>query len=806
MRATSRPDSGVAVTGLGALTSLGRDVPELLASFLAGRSGIRRAGDRLSTPAFQPRSVAALEDPAWRDLLMPPLDDEGAGLDPCIAVALPAAREAWRDAGLDRAGPPAARIAIVLGSSSGGLLSRSIYERALHASRERRHRLLHRADLPRITRALAAAFGIEGPSLSVSTACSSSTHALVHARELLLAGLADVVVVGGVEALVEEVFGGFHAMGAMSPSACAPFSLPIGMTLGEGAGFAILERPEDAVARGARARCFVVGTGLSADGWHPTAPDPSGVGISHAMRRALLDANLSPDAIDYLNAHGTGTDANDVAEWHAIERTFGAHAARLPVSSSKGHFGHTLGAAGILELIATVVCLERGVLPPTLHWSGPRGAGPLDPVPGPRPRASAARVALKSSSGFGGANAAIAISMLESVRAPTHTASDVWILGSGVVGPFGCQGYDGVLRRGAPTWSAPSSSDTTTAVGRVPALPMARLARGVDLRGMPALARHLLAAGSLALADAGLHLRGDRRERAGLFVSTWRPAWDATRAFWGSIRERGIERLAAPAFGQLVLNASAGIVAAGLGLRGPQTVLADRRGGALAALVLARQALALRRDADLLLVGSASEASDEALEDHSVEFPEQPTTLRAFDAYDPSARGPVLGEGAACVVVGAARLLTADGPAPLARVAGTGAACTGALARALADALSDAGWQVGDVDGVYGSADGRAGTGARELEALREVLGDRAAEVPLFNPAPIVGASASLDAFALAASVEALRCGELHLPAGWKPVGAPRAARRVVVLADDELTGSWAIALEARELPFPATR
>lgn len=790
----------VALTGLGVIAPIGRNEAEVWQSLKAGRDGMRPAGARMLTAIFREQIAATLDDSVWREGHAPTAGDDPGDHDPCVQIALAAAEQAWRDAGLQGGGAQPHRAAIVLGTSAGGLHSRSMYELAPADDHPRRHRLLQRSDPTEITRVIADALGIAGPRVTVSTACTSSTHAVVHGRDLLLAGLADVALVGGIEILVEELMAGFHAMGAMSPGKCAPFSLPPGLTLGEGAGFAVLERAQSAAARGARTRCLVLGSGLSADGWHPTAPDPSGNGVAQAMTAALGDAGISTQDVGYLNAHGTGTDANDAAEWRGIGRVFGARAAQLPVSSTKGHLGHALGAAGILELVATVLCMEHQVLPPTLHWAGKRGHGPGDPISDPSPRACGYRVFLKSSSGFGGANASVVVGMPDSAVAGSFAADDTWIVGTGVVGAFGWEDYDGVLRRGEPTWKAMPPGSPRAWAGRVPDLPYGRLSPGTDTRSMPSLARHILVATRLALSDAGVSLRGELRRRAGLFVGARRPAWEATRAFYGSVLERGYDRASAPGFAQLVLNASLGLVSAALGMHAAQSVVAGRRGGALAALVLASHGLATRRDSDLIVVGAGSEATAEDLEDHGVELPLEPCARACFELYGSEPSTTVLGEGAAMVVVAAGRILDATGARPIARVAGTGASGPGRLGCALAEAIDRAGWSPSDVDAVYGSADGRDGTAAREIAAMEAVFG--AKHVPLLNPAPVIGTSSSLDAFALAAAVEALRRGSIQdrIRVRRGRMDAERSecspVQRVVVMADDDLVGAWVVAIE----------
>jgi len=793
----------VAITGLGVLTPIGRSAAEVRDALLAGRHGIRPVGLRVTTPSLRALLAATLVDPAWCDQLVPQADDPGLGDDPCVEVALPAAREAWSDAGLGSPADWGRQVALVLGTSAGGMISRSLFQWTPAAARQRRHRLLRRSCPAAVTSALASELGVDGPIVTISTACSSSTNAVVHGRDLLLAGLADVVIAGGVEVLVEEVLGGFCAMGAISPAPCAPFSLPLGLTVGEGAGFVVLERWADACDRGAHPHGLVLGAALAADGWHPTAPRPDGTGLAQAMSGALADAATPPERVGYLNAHGSGTEANDAAEWRAIKRCLGAAAERVPVSSTKSFLGHGLGAAGVIELVATVLCQRAQVVHPTLGWSGGRGPGPPDPVAEPVPRTLRYDVALKASAGFGGANAALVVATPEAPRPPPIDADEVWIVGIGVLGPCEAVGFDEALRADCPVWDRLADSAARRWGGCLPELSFARLVRGIDLRGMPGLAQRLLVAVQRALADASIRIHGSLRERTGLFVGAWQPGWDVVRSFWGSIAERGYDKPSTHAFARLVLNAPAGLVATGIGLRGPQTVVAGGRGATLSALALARAALAHRRDADRIVVASAAELTEEMLDDHAVAFPDEPADRRGFPVYHHDHGTPVLGEGAAALVLAAGRALQGTATEPLARVAGTGTAGAGHLTQALGDALAEAGWGAADLDGAYGSADGSVGAGQRELSALLAVVGPSRCALPLCNPAPVMGTSASLDAFALAAAVQALRHRRLHpaaalaAPEGHIARRPSRPAERLVVLSDHETTGAWAVALEA---------
>jgi nodulation protein E len=251
-------------------------------------------------------------------------------------------------------------------------------------------------------------FGITGPSFTISTACSSAAHAIGQAYWMVRSGATDLAISGGSEAPFSfGILKAWEAMRVVSPDTCRPFSKDRhGMILGEGAAMLVLEPLEAARARGARIHAEIVGFGMSADAGHIT--QPSAEGAARAMRAALRDAALAPEQIAYINAHGTGTAANDPTETAAIRAVFGAHAGRLAVSSTKSMHGHALGASAALECVATALALRDGLLPPTANYREPDPECDLDVIPN-QARVARVEYALSNSFAFGGLNAVLAL-------------------------------------------------------------------------------------------------------------------------------------------------------------------------------------------------------------------------------------------------------------------------------------------------------------------------------------------------------------------------------------------------------------
>ena len=262
------------------------------------------------------------------------------------------------------------------------------------------------------TSCIAREYGITGPSYTVSTACASATHAIGQAFWMVRNGLVDAAIAGGSEAPFSLGFlKAWEAMRIIAPDTCRPFSRDRkGLILGEGAAMLILEPLEHAQARGAKIWGEIVGFGMSSDAYHLT--QPLAEGAARAMRAALEDAAVGSDAIGYINAHGTGTQANDVTEAQAIHQVFGAHAGKLAVSSTKSMHGHALGAAGALEAAATLMALDEGLIPPTANFTEADPACALDVVPNVA-RAAHIEWALSNSFAFGGLNAVLAFRKAE---------------------------------------------------------------------------------------------------------------------------------------------------------------------------------------------------------------------------------------------------------------------------------------------------------------------------------------------------------------------------------------------------------
>jgi len=299
----------------------------------------------------------------------------------------------------------------IVGTTSGGMSYGEDYLRALNRHDSLRHSPTWIANYPAQKPVLDAqeTFGISAPCQVISNACASGTNAIGHAFECVRSGRYERILTGGYDALSELVFVGFDSLQASTPEKCRPFDRDrTGMVLGEGAAILALENLDAARARGARVLAEVTGYGMSTDNFHLTQPDPSGIGPRRAMERALESAQISAEAIDYINAHGTATPFNDAAEGKAISKLFG----RVPVSSTKGMMGHSLGAAGAIEVVVCLLALQHQFLPGNINFGAPDENIDLNVIAN-KARPAVLRTVLSNSFGFGGTNASIAIRKFE---------------------------------------------------------------------------------------------------------------------------------------------------------------------------------------------------------------------------------------------------------------------------------------------------------------------------------------------------------------------------------------------------------
>ena len=395
----------VVVTGIGAVTSIGTNVPDFWKGLLAGKCGI---GPVTLFDASSYRTQTAAEVTNIPDGFLTAA--EKRRLSRADRMGLAAATEAVAQAGLDFSREDPTRIGVVLGGGTSGLLdSEDFFRRHLNGKPARPSRVLnHMPDA--ITDRVAQRFGLSGIKSTITTACSSSANALGYAHDAIAAGWADVILTGGSDALARLTYGGFNSLRSVDPGPCRPFDRERkGLSIGEAAGILVFEEAGRARARGAPILAKFLGYGVTSDAFHMTAPDPSGAAGGRTIRAALACAGVNVDEIDYVNAHGTATPQNDSAETAAIKAALGERARQIPVSSIKSMIGHCLCASGAIEAVATVLTLRDQLVPPTIHYENADPACDLDYVPNAS-REAEVKVAISNSFAFGGNSSVVVFS------------------------------------------------------------------------------------------------------------------------------------------------------------------------------------------------------------------------------------------------------------------------------------------------------------------------------------------------------------------------------------------------------------
>ncbi len=402
----------VVVTGMGVVTPIGMGKKDFWDNLKNGQSGVQIIQHFRGFPTY---IAAAIEDFQPQQYME---KRDVKKTDRFTQFAFVAAQMAIEDARLDFSNEDKEKTGVIIGTGIGGL---DTIEKQFKILLEKGPRRVSPFLVPMLIANMASGYisiahGLKGPNLTTVTACASGTHAIGEAFRILQRGEAEVMIAGGAEAPVTSIaFAGFCAARAMSTcnehptKASRPFDLKRdGFVMGEGAGILILETLEHALARNASIYAEIVGYGMSGDGYHVTAPDPEGQGAYLCMEKALKNAGLPPSAVDYINAHGTSTEYNDKIETLAIKRLFGEYAYQLPISSTKSMIGHLLGAAGGVEMVATLLSMQYGIIPPTINYEYQDPACDLNYVPN-KAIQKEINVAMSNSFGFGGTNACLVI-------------------------------------------------------------------------------------------------------------------------------------------------------------------------------------------------------------------------------------------------------------------------------------------------------------------------------------------------------------------------------------------------------------
>ncbi|WP_217697920.1 beta-ketoacyl-[acyl-carrier-protein] synthase family protein [Sinomonas mesophila] len=699
----------VAVVALGAVTAHGTTAEDLWEGAGAGRVAIS-AVEHLPTEGYTTRLGGEVK----AEVSASPVSGTVGGFrDRSFDFMFAAAGEASGKAAIAFDAVPPERRGLVLGTCNAGMLSALEWYREPSA-----HPRLPLYGPPQsMAESLAAHHGVRGPVLTVNTACAAGANALGLAADLVADGRADLVFAGGSDGLADLSYAGFNCLGSLSPRPAAPYAADrSGLSLGEGSGMMVLIASSLAAELGLEVLAEVRGYGLSADGFHPTAPHPEGLGAARAIRSALEQAGAAPEDVDYVNSHGTGTPKNDSAESRATVLAIPGARTDVPVSSTKSMVGHLLGAAGAVEAVVTVQALQHQTVPPTANMTAPDEDCALRHVPN-APEQRPLRLAVSNNFAFGGANASLVLGLPGAPSRP-GPAGDIRVVvtGAGAVTAAG-RGL-GAVEEARRSPSAPRGLGGVP-VRRVQAPEEHPYVSRRDSRRMDRLSTLSILAAGDALAEAGESLLAEP-ERVGVVFGTGIGPMEAMESFYRPVLADGASAANPGVYPNLVYNAAAGAVATHLRTLGPTSTVTT--GHAAGATALAYAADLLRTHRADAIVATACDVLTASV-------------ARAYAGLGVPFRGGLaLGEAAAAVVLETAESAQRRGAAASAELL-SHATASDALGpglwdprgrgaeRAMREALELAGLAPGDVAEVWAADCGWEEHDRPQREAVQRVLG-----------------------------------------------------------------------------------
>lgn len=724
----------VVVTGMGILAPQGTNIAEFTELLRGGGTGIRQHDD-----VFDGRSIWAgivQEYSASEHFSV----EEIESFDRTAQMGYVAAKQAIDNAGIsiDNIGD---QTALLLGTSHGG---RSQLDRFVLAGGNPDEewvpeRLLVTAAHFQQTAAVASKLGIHGPTATLSNACSSSGAAIGYAVELLLAGRCTCAIAGGADGFSRLTFSGFSALGAMADGPCAPFSEPVGLSLGDGAAFIVLETLQSALERNATIYAELWGYGLSWDAYHITAPEPSGDGMNRAIRMAVQRAGIESSEIQYVNVHGTGTRSNDLAETVGLQRYF--QGSPPPISATKSQTGHMLGASSAVGVISCIIGMNEDWLPPTANFSRPRSGCEIDVIPN-QARGKQFDCFMAQSAAFAGANAVLIGGKLrEEVRVkPKACEEAIVISGVGIVSPLGCgfENFAKALCEGrsgiGPADEFVSTGNGAAIAGRVTDFQPRKLMPSINLRRVDRVSSFATIAASMALQSARRWPIGGLGDETGLVVGICRGAALSYEKYLASVHGGQWEKASAVHFPQLVMSSIGGQVSAALGLKGITSSLVGSTAAGMQALVHGWELLR-RNPAQQAVVVLAADELAPMYFDLLVRKSQQEGQCRTGKNGAVAQENPIVfAEGSAAFVIERESQARARGAKILARIAGAGltndAGHLGAidsqgtwLSRAYEAAIQEAGIASSAIRVAYGTSLGHGCCAAKETQAFKRSLG-----------------------------------------------------------------------------------
>lgn len=750
-------DCRCVVTGLGVICAIGNNVEETWKNALNSVSGIHKTTSVDTKNCYA--DLAAEVNCDSLDAIDAPEEKDRAS-----KLCIKAANEALKDANLGNFGDDQ-RVAVIIGSCVGGVISVEHYHQNGRPA----------ADIPKmpiasIASQVAETCGAGGIVTNVANACAAGTISIALACDLIRAGRADVVIAGGADSFAAVPYSGFLSLHALDENGCSPFNHCNGITLGEGAGIVVVESYEHAQKRGAKQYCEVLGSGVTSDAHHITAPREDGLCLTEAMSRAVKNSGIKKSDIGYLNAHGTGTGKNDNAEINAFGKFFAEENPTISVSSTKVMTGHCLGAAGAIEAVFSIKALTTNTVLPTLHYTAEDSealkakVGQMDFVQN-TPKSKELNCVMSNNVAFGGTNASIVFSKMagDVVKQPAK-GKKIAVTGIGIVSPLGNskQAYLDAVKNDAKPESASVHSTITNDDYKELGIKMA------FYRKLDNLGQLQTVSGMRALQDANFTVTDDNAKDVGIIVGTSEGGLGATYDFEELIAEQGNANGSAFKFPHTVYNAAGGYLSICSGIKGYGVTITTGPVSGLDSIGYSMGVIYDGQESAMMATGS-----DENLP-IITEFA-QKLNVAADKVVAPfdNAEGFVVGDGSVSIMMETEEYAKARDAkvycyalgygngrknVKFGKVAGSGEA----LDNAINDALKDAGLAVADIDAVCGFADGFKTVDDIEKESLARVFGDKLETIPLFEVKERVGEGRAASATLAAAEAALLLSGEME--------------------------------------------
>ena len=688
------------ITGLGLVCAIGNDTEECFESALNGKSGITdvKSFDTSACYSHKGAEVSSTNEQLAK-----------GRYDRTTALGIKAAGEALADAGIDTDSEGASDIGVILGSCIAGAACVEKYYNAKVKGGKGDIDDLKAMPASAIAGNVADYYNAGGITANIVNACAAGTLSVAMAIDLIRGGKGEIFLAGGCDSFSSLAYAGFHALRALAPSDCSPFNHSDGITLGEGAGVLVVESYEHAVKRGAKIYCDVLGSGVSSDAYHITAPRPDGEGQMSVITRAVKNSGLKFTDIEYVNAHGTGTAKNDESEFLSLNTVF-ADNKDLSVSSTKSMTGHCLGAAGAIEAVLTVKALKEGKLPPTTGYSEEdlkvlaEKSGDINFIAN-KPLEKDIKYAMSNSFAFGGNNASIVFAKDPNLLNLTCPKQDLYVTGVGIVG--------GEFDEASKTYVAKLDTDTFKSYG----------VKSAFLRKLDRLSQLQLLSGLKALEDAGVTVTPENEGIIGICIGTNDGPMTEIANFQKGIIKDGIDKGSAFAFPNTVYNAAGGYLSIATGIKGYNVTIANGFQSGLQSVCAAAGAIMFGYESIMLASGT----------DECTDIDEE-----IYSDLGMAGEGKMtLGEGSVTCVIEKDSSATERSAKRYAKIAGFSSTrdtsgdrsdnlrlSETALTKAILNVLEEGGMKASDVKCIYGFGNGIAEIDNFEMDVYKKIFGD----------------------------------------------------------------------------------